>query len=164
MYDFSLQLLCTSKPGTLSRIVREIHQVGLQYQAHQIETNGDQSRISISAAGLLNCSLESLEELFGNFPEVLEVQQMRVTSGGREVTGFKTTVSETQLPASEHLTPAVILAAEKRLSDILGPVASVIVESVAPDCVDAGGLYARLAAELDDADEREYFLSIIATN
>jgi len=161
MYDFSLQLLCTSKSGTLSRLVREIHQVGLQYQAHRIETSGDQSRISIDAAGEPNCSLESLEELFGNFPEVLEVQQMRVTSGGKDITGFKTTVSETQVPAREHLTPAVILAAEKRLSDILGPVASVIVESVVQECADAGELYARLAEDLSDADEREYFLSII---
>lgn len=164
MYDFSLQLLCTSKPGTLSRLVREIHQVGLQYQAHRIETSGDRSRISISAVGVLNCSLESLAELFGNFPEVLEVQQMRVTSGGREVTELKTTVTETHVAASEHLTPAVILAAEKRLSDILGPVASVIVESVAQDCADAGELYARLAEELSDPDEREYFLSIIEKN
>ncbi len=161
MFDFSLQLLCTSKSGTLSRLVREIHQVGLQYQSHQIETNGDESRISITAAGVLNCTLESLEELFANFPEVLQVQQMRVTSDGRDVTEFKTVISETQVAAGEQLTPAVVLAAEKRLSEILGPVASVIVEAVAPNCADAGALYSRLAEELNDQEERDSFLSII---
>jgi len=164
MFDFSLQLLCTSKPGTLSRLVREIHQIGLQYQAHQINTSGDQSQISITAVGELNCSLESLEEMFGNFPEVIQVQQLRVTSDGKDVTEFKTIVSETHVATSEHLTPAVVLAAEKRLSDILGPVASVIVESVAQDCADAGELYARLAEELNDQDERDYFLSVIGKN
>jgi len=164
MYDFSLQLLCTSKPGTLSRLIREIHQVGLQYQAHRIETSGDESRISISATGVLNCSLESLEELFVGFPEVLHVQQMRITSDGKDVTEFRTVVSETHVAASEQLTPAVVLAAEKRLSDILGPVASVIVEVVAQDCVDAGELYTRLAGELNDQDERDYFLSVIDNN
>lgn len=164
MFDFSLQLLCTSKSGTLSRLVREIHQIGLQYQAHQINTSGDQSQISITAVGELNCSLESLEEMFGNFPEVIQVQQLRVTSDGKDVTEFKTIVSETQVASSEQLTPAVVLAAEKRLSDILGPVASVIVESVAHNCADAGELYARLAEELNDQDERDYFLSVIEKN
>ncbi|MDH3764150.1 MAG: hypothetical protein OEU50_24480 [Gammaproteobacteria bacterium] len=164
MFDFSLQLLCTSKPGTLSRLVREIHQVGLQYQAHQINTSGDQSRISITAVGLLNCSLESLEEMFANFPEVIQVQKMRVTSDGKDVTEFKTIVSETQVASGEHLTPAVVLAAERRLSDILGPVASVIVESVAQDCADAGELYARLAEELNDQAERDHFMSVIEKN
>jgi len=164
MFDFSLQLLCTSKPGTLSRLVREIHQVGLQYQAHQIKTSGAESRISIEAIGELNCTLESLEEMFGNFPEVLQVQQMRVTSDGKEVTEFKTIVSETQVAARKQLTPAVVLAAEKRLADILGPVASVIVDAVAQECANAGELYARLADELNDQDERDYFLSIVEKN
>ena len=164
MFDFSLRLLCTSKPGTLSRLVREIHQVGLRYQAHQINTSGDQSQISITAIGVLNCSLENLEEMFGNFPEVIQVQQMRVTSDGKDVTEFKTIVSETQVASGEHLTPAVVLAAERRLSDILGPVASVIVESVAQDCADAGELYARLAEELNDQAERDHFMSVIEKN
>jgi len=164
MFDFSLRLLCTSKPGTLSRLVREIHQVGLRYQAHQINTSGDQSQISITAIGVLNCSLENLEEMFGNFPEVIQVQQMRVTSDGKDVTEFKTIVSETQVASGEHLTPAVVLAAEKRLSDILGPVASVIVDAVSQDCADAGELYARLAEELNDQDERDHFMSVIEKN
>lgn len=161
MFDFSLQLLCTSKPGTLSRLVREIHQVGLQYQSHQINTSGAESRISITAIGVMNCTLESLEELFNDFPEVLQVEQMRVTRDGKDVSEFKTVVSETHVAAREHLTPAVILAAEKRLADILGPVASVIVDAVAQDCSNASELYSRLAEELSDQQERDHFLSVI---
>jgi hypothetical protein len=92
---------------------------------------------------------------------VLEIVQLRLSSGGRDVTEFKTRVSATHVSDHEQLTPAVVLAAEKRLSDILGPVASVIVETVAPQCKDAGELYARLAGELNDDEEREYFLSIV---
>lgn len=161
MFDFSLQLLCTGKSGTLSRLVREIGQVGLQYRGHRIESEGDHSRIWIDAMGDPNCSLESLQELFAEFPEVLEVVQLSLSEDGRDVTNFRTRVSETHLSDAEHLTPAVILAAEKRLSDILGPVASVIVEAVAPECADAGELYARLAEELNDQEERDYFLSVI---
>ncbi len=161
MFDFSLQLLCTSRAGTLSRLVREIGQVGLQYRGHRIESGGDKSVITIDAAGDPNCSLESLHELFSQFPEVLEIQHLRLSSDGKDVTEFKTQVSETHVSDAEHLTPAVILAAEKRLSDILGPVASVIVETIAPQCADAGELYARLADELNDPEEREYFLAVV---
>ena len=161
MFDFTLQLLCTDRPGTLSRLVREIGQVGLQYRGHRIESEGSQSRISIDAVGDPNCSLESLQELFASFPEVLEVLQLRLSSDGKAVTDFKTQVSEIHVSGAEQLTPAVILAAEKRLSDILGPVASVIVETIAPQCADAGELYARLAEELNDQQERDNFLSVI---
>lgn len=161
MFDFSLQLLCTGRPGTLSRLVREIGQVGLQYRGHRIESEDDKSIISIDAVGDPNCSLESLHELFGNFPEVLEILQLRLSSDGRDVTQFKTQVSEIHVSDAEHLTPAVILAAEKRLSDILGPVASVIVETIAPQCANAGELYARLADELNDQEERDHFLSVV---
>lgn len=49
-----------------------------------------------------------------------------------------------------------MLAAEKRLSVILGPVAPFILESAVQDSNDAGELFARLAAELSDQDERDY--------
>jgi hypothetical protein len=85
MFEVSLQLLCTSKSGTLSRVIREIN----------------------------------------------------------------------------LLTPAMVLTAEKRLSRILGPVASFFVESAAQDSKNAGELFTRLAVELNDQSERDYFLSII---
>lgn len=161
MFDVSLQLLCTSKSGTLSRIIREISLFGLQYQSHKIDFKGNHTHISISATGDLNCTLESLEALFTGFPEVLQVQRLNVTKDGKDVTEFKTRVSETHISAQERLTPAVVLTAENRLSDILGPVASIIVESAARNSSNAGELFTRLARELNDQDEREYFLSII---
>lgn len=161
MFDVSLQLLCTRKSGTLSRVVREINILGLQYNNHQIKFSGEHTHLTVNATGNLNCTRESLEELFDRFTEVLQVQELRVSQDGKEVTQFKTTLSETHIAAHEQLTPAVVLAAEKRLSGILGPVASFILESAVQDSNDAGELFTRLAAELNDQDERDYFLSII---
>lgn len=161
MYDVSLQLLCTSKSGTLSRVIREINLLGLQYIHHQIECVGEHTRITVNATGDLNCTRESLEELFDKFNEVLRVEGLKVSEDGKDVTEFKTTASETHIAAHEQLTPAMVLAAEKRLSRILGPVASFFVESAAQDSKNAGELFTRLAAELNDQGERDYFLSII---
>lgn len=161
MFEVSLQLLCTTRSGTLSRVIREIGQVGLQYRSHQISINGEYTHIVIDAAGQPNCSRESLEELFGGFSEVLQVQELSITRDGKEVTQYRTRVPAARISSSEQLTPALLLAAEKRLSDILGPVAGVVVESVRGECSNAGQLYARLAQELNDDEERRNFLSII---
>ena len=81
MIEVRLQLRCTKKPGTLSRVIREINMVGLHYLDHRIE-NGDQySRLTINANGEMNCSPESFREFFDDFPGVLEVQELTVTRG-----------------------------------------------------------------------------------
>jgi hypothetical protein len=161
MLDVTLQLLCSKKAGTLSRVIREISVVGLRYQNHRIKTSGDTVHFTINATGDLNCNLDSLRDLFDSFPEVREVVRLRASRGGKDITEFRTRVSSSRISASDQITPAVTLAAEKRLSDILGPVASVIVESVAKNCSNAGELYTRLADELNDDAERSQFLSII---
>lgn len=161
MMEVSLQLLCVTRSGTLSRLIREIGQVGLQYRRHQISINGEYTHITIEAVGELNCSRDSLEEIFETFAEVLQVQELDFTRDGKQITEFKTRVSDSHVSTAEQLSPAVLLAAEKRLSDILGPVASVIVEAVKGRCANAGELYARLAEELNDDGERKDFLSVI---
>jgi hypothetical protein len=161
MFDVSLQLLCTSKSGTLSRVIREINLLGLQYRNHQIEFVGEHTRITVNAMGDLNFTRESLADLFDKFTEVLQVEGLEVSRDGKDVTEFRTMASENPIAAHEPLTPAMVLAAEKRLSRILGPVASFFVESAVQDSNNAGELFTRLAAELNDQDERDYFLSII---
>ena len=164
MLDVSLQILCTRKSGTLSRIIRELKLFGLHYQSHEIDYLGDQTQIIINSTGDLNCTRETLEELFSNFPEVLMVQKLEITRDGRDITAFKTTASEAQISAQEQISPAIILAAEKRLSDILGPVASFIVETASSNCQNAGELYSLISEELSDHKEREKFLSIIVND
>lgn len=164
MLDLTLQLLCSKKSGTLSRVIREFNVVGLQYQNHRIETSGDLVRFTINATGDPNCNLDNLRELFDSFPEVREIVQLSAAQDGKDITEFRTRVSSARMSAADHITPAVVLAAEKRLSDILGPVASVIVESVVNNCANVGELYTRLADELNDDEERTQFLSIIDRN
>lgn len=161
MFEVRLQLLCTARSGTLSRLIREINQVGLQYTSHKISANGVESNITINANGDPNCSRKALQDLFTNFPEVLELQQLDIHQDGKPANEFRTRVNDRKVAKTEQLTPAVRLAAEKRLSDMLGPVAAVIVESVVDDCRNAGELYRRLADELGDPEERRSFLSIL---
>lgn len=161
MYDVTIQLVCTRKPGTLSRIIREIKVLGLQYRDHKIEFGDRETQITIGAGGELNCSRDMFEQLFAGLPEVLSVRELSIMQNGKHVDLLKTTVSKSRISAQEALSPAILVAAEKRFSDIMGPVSSFIVEAAAIDCKNAGELFVRLADELNDDGEREQFLSII---
>jgi hypothetical protein len=69
--------------------------------------------------------------------------------------------SNTHIAAHDEITPAILLSAEKRMSEILGPVADFLVEKAAQHSKTVGELYHNLSEELGDPDERRDFLSII---
>jgi hypothetical protein len=60
MFDVSLKLLCTRKPGTLSRVIREINLSGLRYKK-STRLNSPVSAItfyplsSVIKSEILNC-------------------------------------------------------------------------------------------------------------
>ena len=161
MFDVSIQLLCTKKSGTLSRFIRDIKLFGLQYQSHAIDYHADQSVIVINSPGKLNCTPARLAELFAEFSEVIEVKNVTVSSFGEEITEFKTTASNTHIEALEPMSPAILLVAEKRLSEIMGPIASLLVEIASQSSTNVGELYLQLADELNDQFERKDFLSVV---
>lgn len=161
MIDVLIRVHCTRKPGTLSRIIREIKLFGLEYQNHKIKYEGNNCFLSVYAHGELNCTPEQLIDLFEDIPAVVAVLQLILSRDGVEISDYKTTTSNIHINSSEEITPAVLLAAEKRMSEILGPVASYLVENAAENCRNVGDLYSRLAQELDGEKERKDFLSII---
>ena len=115
----------------------------------------------INSSGDLNCTKDRLAEMFGEFEEVLEVQSVKISRFGEEITEFKTTASNTHIRALEPLSPAILLAAEKRLSEIMGPIASLLVERASQSSNNVGELYSKLADELNDQTEQTEFLSVI---
>lgn len=161
MFDVTIQLLCSRKPGTLSRLIRDIKHFGLQYNDHNIIYNGDECEITVNGSGILNCSREDLIEILSELTEVKDVQKLSISRDGNEITTFRTRYSKDYIHSAEPLTHTVLLAAEKRLAEIIGPVASYLVETTAENSKNAGELYHALALELSDVDERKEFLSII---
>jgi hypothetical protein len=161
MIDVSIHLLCSEKPGTLSRIIRDIKLFGLFYKSHSIEYQSNQSLIVVNSSGELNCTQQRLVELLGEFSEVIKVKKVSISSDGEEVTDFRTTVSDTHIKALEPLSPAILLTAERRLSEIMGPIASLLVETASQTSQNVGELYRQLADELDNQVERLDFLSVV---
>ena len=161
MIDVSIQIYSTKKSGTLSRIIREIKLFGQDYKGHKIKYEDDQCFIAIESSGELNCTRETLIELFESLPEVIMVDQLTISRDGEELQEFRTTVSEAHIGAREALSPAILLSAEKRMSEILGPVSSFLVEKAASNSRNVGDLYRLLSEELDDPEERKNFLAVI---
>ncbi len=161
MFDVSIQLVCSRKPGTLSRLIRDIKLFGLQYTGHDIQQFPGRSEITINGQGVLNCSRDRLIELLTEMPDILSVKELYISREGRQITTFKTQYSRDYIKASAPLSQAVLLAAEKRLAETLGPVSSFLVEVASQNCSNAGQLFRLLAKELNDDEERQEFLSII---
>lgn len=161
MFDISIQLQCSNKPGTLSRLIRDIKLFGLRYSDHDIKYMGRECEITVNGSGILNCSRDDLIEILTDSQEVLSVKKLVISKDGNEITTFRTRFSRDYIPSNQPLTHAIVLSAEKRLAEILGPVASFLVETAAQNSKSAGELFRSLAEELDDMDEREQFLSII---
>ena len=90
MFDVSIQLVCTRKPGTLSRLIRDIKLFGLQYTSHGIQHYDDHCEITINGSGILNCSREKLIEILTDNPQIDSVKNLSISRNGQEITTFKT--------------------------------------------------------------------------
>jgi hypothetical protein len=161
MIDVTINLLCSRKPGILSRLIRDIKIFGLIYTGHNIEYQDNRCQITINGSGELNCTRDKLEQMLNDFPGVITVTHVSIKHDGTEVSGLKTTISSEQIDPHQALTPNILLMAEKRLAETLGPISSYLVENATQNCTNCGELFAALAAELNNEQERRQFLSIL---
>ena len=161
MIDVSIHLICTRKPGTLSRLIRDIKLFGLIYSSHDIEYNGENSVITVHGTGDLNCTRDKLIEVLNNLPEIISILDVTISHYGKEMEQFETHTSNELIHFQELLTPAILLTAEKRLAETMGPIASYLVETAAQSSNNAGELFHVLAEELNSTTEQQEFLSII---
>ena len=147
-----------SKAGALSRIIRNIVHYGLIYNGQSIDNNGQHTIMKIKCSGELHCTKERLAEIIGDLPEVMTVNDINLTGN---IKAKDTSQSQSLLSAQEPLSPPILLAAEKRLSNIVGPVASYLVETISRNSCNAGELYLQLSDELNTEQERLDFISFI---
>lgn len=161
MFDVTIELSCSKKPGTLSHLIRDIQRFGLQYTRHDISHHNNHCNLTIVGHGVLNCSRDDLLEILNDIPEVTQVRKLSIFRDGHEITTFRTEFSKDYIHTREPLSEAVLLSAEKRLAEIIGPIASYLVEMAARKCTNAGQLYKVLARELNGEEEKQQFLSII---
>jgi|GEM_PF-936518 len=146
----------SSRPGVLSGIVRDIGHYGLIYNGQSIDKKGSFTILKIKCSGELHCTKERLAATIEELPEVHRVNDISVSGSIKPVKA-----SQSHLSSHEPLSTAVLLAAEKRLSNIIGPVASYLVETASKNCRNTGELYLQLANELSTQQERKDFLSVI---
>ena len=131
MINVTINLICTRKPGTLSRLIRDIKLFGLIYTAHDIEYKDNNSLITVHGSGQLNCTREKLMEVLDHLPEVISIMDVTITQDGQEIEQFETQNSNELIHSMDLLTPAILLTAEKRLAEIMGPIANYLVETAA---------------------------------
>jgi hypothetical protein len=100
-------------------------------------------------------------EVLNHLPEVISIMAVTIIQDGQEIEQFETRNSNELMHSTDQLTPAILLTAEKRLAEILGPIANYLVETAAMSSSNTGELFHLLAEELNSDSERKDFLSII---
>jgi len=161
MIDVSIHLICSRKPGTLSRLIRDIKLFGLIYSSHDIRYEDNHSLITVHGTGALNCTQEKLIEILNELPEIISITEVNISHNGAKLDQVETKISNELILSHELLSPAILLTAEKRLAEIVGPIAGYLVETAANTSKDTGELFHSLAAELNTEVEQQNFLSII---
>ena len=159
MTDVSIHLICSHRAGTLSRLIRHIKSFGLTYKQHKIEDQGENNLITVCGSGELNCTRDALLNTFNNITEVISVKDIFISDDDIERPDC-TTQNEKMSPEAA-LTPAILLVAEQRLAEVLGPVANYLVTITAERSKNTGELFRSLAKELNTDAERRAFVSIV---
>ena len=161
MINVTIKLICTKKHGTLSRLIRDIKLFGLIYESHKIEHQNENCVISITGTGQLNCTHAKLKQFFEDSEQIQKVLDISISQNGEVIKDYRTEASNERINARDHLSPAILLTAEKRLAEIIGPVATYLVDDASVHSNNCGELFHALAQELNSDQERESFLSII---
>lgn len=161
MIEVSIHLICTKKPGTLSRLIRDIKLFGLIYSSHEIEYQQAHNLITVHGSGKLNCGRNRLIEVLNDLPGVISIDTINIVRNGVNIAQVHTQTSQEKILSREPLTSAILLTAEKRLAETLGPIANFLVETAATNCQNTGELFLTLASELNTESEKTAFLSII---
>lgn len=159
-----LSLLTTNRKGILSSIMMKGSNVGLLYQKHHLEKLDDQkSRIKITFEGHLNCSQDDLISVIESHADVKSIEDfsignsLNVNTRNSLDSGSRFTI----LRAGYVITPEAIKIAEDQMTQCIGPVASVFVESAVKKTKHIGDFYLLLSKHLK-GEARKNFLALVS--
>ena len=190
---FEITIITANEAGVLSELMRAVGTQGMMYRRNKKINEGNVDKVILTVEGNLSGDTSDLVSAIEELPLVEFVEGIEEVSSSRVfksatnssvkpvVVKPKEASSEIKRSAKKRsdnskvssdliqpydvITPEVLKIAEKRLTDILGLVAPILVKqaSMLMNLNSAGQLFDALAEELNDDNERAQFLSIIAT-
>ena len=162
-HDVIISIVTNGKAGVLSQIIRDIGHYGLVFKDMKFIQNQHNRMIKVYCSGKLHCASDRLIEILERHENVIKVENIEFNneSESKPVSNKKIHNADDKIMAHVEITPAVLLLAEKRLADIMGPVATILVEEASGQCSTAGELFQHLSVELDTEQEKNSFVSII---
>jgi hypothetical protein len=153
----------------------ECDSVGLMYRRMTTEkVSNNVSRLIIYFTGTLECEEASLIKTLEEKPGILSVEDISVFSSNMKTCALSTQQSSAAsiynkavvessvklLNAHDIITPNSLRIAEERLVGLIGPVASILVNSASEKTKHIGDLFLLLSRELE-GEERNDFLSLV---
>ena len=171
-----ITFLTTTKSGVLSFIMKQCDAVGLLYRRMITEKVSDsETRLIVYFKGKLECEEAYLIKKLEENPEIFSVENVSIFSSNiktsalpiQETTdasiknkkaGVKSSIKH--LNANDIITADSLRIAEENLVGVIGPVASILVNSASKKTKHIGDLFLLLARELEGEDRID-FLSLV---
>lgn len=167
-------LLTTNKSGILSFIMLKCGAAGLSYRKNTIDKISDhERRLKVYFQGMFDCEQEYLVKILEQNPDILEVESIRINASNEDtfhsnqaaITPYAQKETPVISPVSlldarDAITADTLRIAEEKLSSMIGPVASILVNSAAKISKSNGDFFLILAGELE-GEERQEFLSLV---
>lgn len=159
-----ISLLTTNKSGILSSVMMRGSDVGLMYQNHQLEKLDDQqSRMTITFEGRLNCSQEDLIDSIESHSDINTIENISIDNSVsiNTSTSLNSGSPFTILRAGYVITPEALKIAEDRLIESVGPSALILVQEAATKTKHIGDLYILLSSYLK-GEAKDEFLALVS--
>ena len=174
-----ITLLTTNKTGILAKIMMTSAKHGLMvFKNHSDKIDENSSRFSIIFNGTIKTSPDELTQALEAVPDILSVESISANQAANpiqadvsepqnnsttpEAQSTTPTSQSTDLRAIDVISPEALKIAEDKLSNIIGPVAPMLVESAASETKHIGDLFLLLAKDLENEEEKKDFLSVVS--
>ena len=163
-------LLTSNKTGILSSIMMVGAKFGLMLVKNKfLKIDENNYRLFLFFNGKLNCSEYEFSNEITSHSEIYSVESIVLkyidlqgdSSTKSDIHAVESNIVSTNLRAFDLITPESLQIAESKLLNLLGPIASILVESAARETKHIGDLFVLLSKELE-GKERHDFLSLIS--
>lgn len=165
-----VNILTSNKSGPLSSIMLNGRKAGLMFTSKKtVEVDDNNLRLSVVFEGSLNCHVKEFIKTIESHPEVRMVESFSNEETNMPIIETLaedkniTISANSKFKAHDSIDTKIIKIVEKKLTDYLGPIAPLLVQSTKPSCFTVGELFASLAKELRGL-EKEDFLSLVDFN
>jgi len=146
--------------------MQKLGAMGLLFESSDIENNDDGVKFHLVCKGNLESIEDDIEKTLSTVPYVESIISIVIPTAHSdailedEITHFDNRTKKMKFQADEELTDDIIFLVEDRLSELLGPVANILLHKAVKKSKLVGELFLHLSDDLNDEQKKVFFNNV----